>query len=521
MSLRKPFSAASSPVLQSAIPLLDALEGFFRSRSSAVYLVGGFLRDVLLDRPSRDVDLAVTGDAVALARSLARLLGGTLVPLDEAHSIARVVLPLKEGGKGTSATWQVDLASFSQGIERDLARRDFTIDALALPLDDALRGSFGEALVDPFGGLSDLATSKVKAVSPQVFQDDPVRLLRGVRLAAQLGFSLDQDTQRLARRDAHLVSSVAPERLRDELLKTLAEPGASAHLRLLDDLGLLCRLIPELEVARGVTQPKEHYWDVFYHCLETSGCVERVTSEAGRAGDRVLSWVPWHTSLETYFQEEVSDGHNRRTIIKLAGLLHDIAKPATRTIEPGGRMRFFGHDSQGAKISEGILRRLRLSSRGVHLVSTMIEHHLRPTQMNQGVDMPTRRATYRYFRDVADAAIDTLYLNLADYLSAKGPVVEDLEDWRGHCDLIGHILHQGLQKEGTPQSIPRLVDGHTLMQALGLFPGPDVGRLLDAIHEAQGSGEVITREEALDLARRLLKEEDSKGSSEMPHPGVE
>ena len=504
MSLLRPFAVSASPALQSAVPLLHALGDFLRSRSSDTYLVGGFLRDVFLGRPSRDLDLAVTGDAMILARDLADLLGGSFVPLDEEHSIARVVLPSEEREKGTGARWQVDLASFSQGIESDLARRDFTIDALALPLDDALKDSIQAGLLDPFGGLSDLADSRVRAVSPQVFQDDPVRLLRGVRLAAQLGFSLDPETQVLAKRDAHLVSSVAPERLRDELLKTLAEPGASAHMRLLDELGLLCRLIPELEEARGVTQPPEHYWDVFYHCVEAPGCVERVTDGSDRAGDKVLSCIPWHPSLETYFQEEVSDGHNRRTIIKLAGLLHDISKPATKTIEPNGRLRFIGHDKEGAIVSEDILRRLRLSGRGIHLVSTMIEHHLRPTQMTQGVDMPTRRATYRYFRDVADAAIDTLYLNLADYMSAKGPKIEDMEDWQGHCNLIGYILDKGLQEEGAPQRTAVVIDGNALMQALALPTGPLVGRLLEAIHEAQGAGEITSREDALDLARRLL-----------------
>ncbi|MBF8268235.1 MAG: hypothetical protein HW388_1743 [Dehalococcoidia bacterium] len=395
------------------------------------------------------------------------------------------------------------MASFAGDITQDMARRDFTVDALALSLDDAPKELPGDGLIDPFGGRSDVATATVRAVSGRAFRDDPARLMRAVRLVAQLGFSLDGDTQQLIKRDAHLLSTVAPERLRDELLKTLAEPGASHHLRLMDDLGLLCRLIPELEAARGVAQPKEHHWDVFYHSLEAAGQVERVTWEKGRAGDEVLSHVPWHPSLEAYFEEEVSDGHARRTIIKLAGLLHDIAKPATRTIEPNGRMRFLGHDTQGARVSEGVLRRLRLSSRGIHQVSTMIEHHLRPTQMNQAVELPTRHAIYRYFRDVGEVAIDTLYLNLADYLAAKGPDIE-LEDWRGHCRLIVHILQQGLEGEAAPQRMPRLVDGHALMEALGLSPGPLVGRLLEAIQEAQGAGEVKTGQEALELARRLM-----------------
>jgi poly(A) polymerase len=456
-----------------------------------------------MGRPTRDIDLAVQGDALSLARELAEETGGTFVLLDEAHTIARVVLPPEWGGEGGLIRKQVDLASFDGDIAQDLARRDFTIDALALSLEDALYDSPEDRLVDPFGGLADLATATVRAVSNRSFQDDPARLLRGVRLAAQLGFSLDQDTHQLIKRDSHLLPTVAPERLRDELLKTLAEHKASHYMRLMDDLGLLCRLIPELEAARGVAQPKEHYWDVFYHCLETPGEVERVTTEKGRAGDETISYAPWHPSLEAHFDEEVSDGHTRRTLIKLAGLLHDVSKPATKTIEPTGRIRFFGHDTQGAEVCQEILRRLRLSSRGIHLITTMVRHHLRPTQMSQGVELPTPRATYRYFRDLGEAAIDTLYLNMADYLAAKGPSIE-IDDWQGHCRLIGHILHKGLDQDGAPQKTHRLVDGHLLIEALGLSPGPLVGRLLEAIQEAYGAGEIATQEEALQLASRLV-----------------
>lgn len=503
--------------------MLHALRDFFSRREVTAYLVGGFLRDAFLGRPTRDIDLAVNGDVLLLAKELAEHTGGTFVLLDETRAIARVVLSSELGDVGGLKRKQVDMGPFGGDITRDMARRDFTIDALALSLDDALDetlvGGGGiikktnnkkitkvAKIVDPFDGLADLSAATVRAVSDHAFQDDPVRLLRAVRLVAQLGFSLDRGTIDLIKRDSHLLSNVASERLRDELLKTLAEPDPSPHLRLMDDLGLLCRLIPELEVARGVEQPKEHYWDVFYHCLETPSHVDRLMTEEDRAGDEIISYSPWHTSLEEYFEEEVSDGHTRRTIVKLAGLLHDVSKPATRTIEDTGRMRFIGHDVQGAEVCREVLRRLRLSSRGIHLISTMVRHHLRPTQMSHGDNMPSPRATYRYFRDLGEAAIDTLYLNMADYLAAKGPSIET-DDWQGHCRLIDHILHRGLDQEGLPQKMPRLVDGHMLMEVLGLPPGAQVGRVLEAIQEAHGAGEITTREEALHLARRLVAAE--------------
>jgi len=503
------------------LTLLQALRDFFSHRQVTTYLVGGFLRDALLERLTLDVDVAVKGDAISLAKDLAKEMGGTFVLLDEVRAFARVVLP----SEWAEEEWipkmglQIDLASFAGDIEQDMARRDFTIDALALSLDDALAVEWGEVvtkkgikkkLIDPFDGLADLAATTIRAVSGHAFQDDPVRLLRGVRLVAQLDFSLDRSTRELIERDSHLLSTVAPERLRDELLKILAEPEASLHVRLMDDMGLLCRLIPELEAARGVEQPKEHYWDVLYHCLETPGYVERLTTEKGRAGDDTISHSPWHPSLEAYFDEEVSDGHTRRTIVKLAGLLHDISKPATKAIEPTGRIRFLGHDTQGAEVCQEVLGRLRLSSRGVHLITTMVRHHLRPTQMSHGVELPSPRATYRFFRDLGEAAIDTLYLNMADYLAAKG-INLDIDDWQCHCRLIDHILHWGLDQEVMPQKTPRLIDGHLLMGALGLYPGVQVGRLLSAIQEAHGAGEIGTQEEALQLARRLVDTEQLAG----------
>ena len=496
--------------------MLRDLAEFFEARSVTAYLAGGSIRDALLGRQPGDIDIAVDGDAISLGRELANATGGSFVSLNEAHAAARVVLPEGSAGQGQSARTHVDLTSFQGDINQDLARRDFTIDALALPLHDAVGETPYDRLVDPLGGLADLAAGALRPASDRAFRDDPVRLMRGVRLTAQFGLSLDDNATQLARRDSHLLTTVAPERLRDELLKTIAEPDASRHIRLMDDLGLLCRLIPELEEARDVVQPPEHYWNVFYHCVEAPGALEQVTDKAAIAAIEVLACVPWHPSLDTYFDEEFSDGHTRRTIIKVGCLLHDISKPATKTVEPTGRIRFIGHDAQGGEVSDAILRRLRFSSRATHLVSTMIRHHLRPTQMRQGVEMPTQRAIYRYFRDLESAAVDTLYLNLADYMSAKGPKIVDAQDWEGHCRLIGHILHEGLRDRTDFRIKPRLVDGHLLMKNLGLRPGPELGRLLEAIEEAQGAGEISTREEALALAGRLL-EDPFAGTSKDPN----
>ena len=472
------------------------LRDFFASRGTEAYLVGGIVRDALLGRATDDIDVAVAGDARGLGGELASFLGGRPVLLDETRDIVRVVVP---SGEGVS---HMDLSPMPDGIAADLERRDFTVDAMAVPLPDASDGDGWRDLIDPHGGLSDLRAGMIRSMDESVFEADPARLMRGPRLAAQLRFGIAEETRRQIQRRAHIVTMVAPERIRDELLKLLAESGAAASLRLLDELGLLCRVVPELASAKGVVQPKEHYWDVFDHLVETVASVEGVV-EAQPDGDAPAVDSAIQAGLPAgYFAQEASDGHTRLTLLKLAGLLHDVAKPATKTVESSGRIRFLGHHSEGAEMAQTILRRLRLSGHGVGLVRAMVQHHLRPGQMSQKGELPTGRAIYRYFRDAGDAAIDTLYLNMADYLAARGPYLQR-DEWLEYLRVIGHILREGLDTKA-PESLPKLIDGHDIMAEFSVGPGPRIGTLLDIVQEAQSSAEIATKEEALELVKSRL-----------------
>ena len=467
---------------------------FLKTREVTAYLVGGWLRDALLGRESGDVDLLVQGDAHALARTLADSLEGAYVPLHDAPDIARVVVGA-EGGE----SWTLDLSSLEVPLAEDLARRDFTMNALALPLERLEGGWSKQDVIDPLGGLGALQEGLVRVVSDRVFREDPVRLLRAIRLAAQLGFRIEPATLELMEQDAPLLEGTAGERVRDEFLKTLAVQGATLHLRLMDQVGLLCRVLPELEAGKGVEQPREHhYWDVFYHNVETPGMVERLLDREGAAGDDALSLTPWDPALDGHFTAEVCDGFSHGVFLKLAGLLHDVGKPAAKSVEPSGRIRFLEHNQMGAPMAGAALRRLRVGGRGVRLVEAMVRHHLRPGQLSQAGELPTRRAVYRYYRDLAEAALDTLYLNLADYLAARGPDLE-MEDWRSRCQAIAMVLEA---PEETAARLPlRLLEGHDLMETFHLQPGPLIGRVLEVVREAQAVGEVTTREEALALAR--------------------
>ena len=490
---------AHSPGSQNAT-ILSNLKDYLRGRSLPAFVVGGYIRDSLRGLHTRDVDLAVHGDAISLSREMADALGGAFMPLSHAHQNARVALPSPDG------PWLIDVSSIQGDILTDLGRRDFTVDAMALPIADWDTPGWEDRILDPFDGRRDIARRIIQALGPSVFRDDPARLLRAVRLAAKLGFQIDVDTRDSISRHAHLLPEAAGERVRDELLTILSLDEAKTHLETLDELGLLYCIIPELGTTKGVQQPKEHYWDVFGHSINAVEGVERLTSR--REGDPIADLAPWSEEMEERFSQEVSDGHTRRTVLKVAALLHDIAKPQTRMMDDTGRTRFFGHHSLGASMSGPILQRLRMSNRGVEMVSGMVEYHLRPGQISQGDELPTSRAVYRYFRDVGEVATDTLYLSLGDHLAARGPDL-DMAGWQRHVDTVAHVLEVGAGVQAQERS-PRLIAGHDVIKEFHLAPGPLIGELLESVAEAQATGEVDSPDGALAWVRNKLEVPDTE-----------
>jgi len=477
------------------LTLLAAISRVLAEREVESYLVGGFVRDVVLGRETSDIDIAVAQDAPEIASRIAGELGGKDVLLDEVNRVARVIMDDGE--------WQVDLATFTGGIEQDLARRDFTIDAMAVDLSRITAGAAGVQVIDPFGGLADIERGVIRAVTETAFEVDAVRLLRALRLAAELGFSIDSQTEDIIRRCAYLISGVAGERIREELLRLLAVSQPGQFLPYFDGLGLLTALIPELVPLKGVEQPREHFRDVFGHTLAAVEAVDFILRRGDweYAGDEVLAVVPWSNILAEYFEQEVSSGSTRRLMLKMAALLHDTAKPQTKTVEASGKIRFLGHGEEGAVIAADVLERLRFSTREIKLAETIVKHHLRPGQMSN-VGLPTARAIYRYFRDTGDAGIDILFFSLADHLATRGPHLER-EAWFEHAQTVAYVMEQRSEQASlvTP---PKLVDGHDLMSIFGMKPGPGMGGLLEAVREAQAAGEVTTREEALSYIREHL-----------------
>ena len=473
--------------------LLTQLADYLKKQDVHAWLVGGFVRDALLGRDTADIDIAVDTDVLKIAPELADSLQGKFVLLDEVNRIGRIII----------ADWTIDVASFSGKIEDDLTRRDFTINAMAVDLNRFTAANSRKVkLIDPYNGRLDLDLGIIKMVTATVFQDDPVRLLRAVRLAAELDFSIENKAKVEIARAAPLIAGVPGERIREELLRLLNTSHGGHVFADMEKTGLLTALIPELSPLKGVEQPKEHHWDVFEHSINTVNTVDYILHRGiwDYQSKSVLAAVPWTEATAQYFDQPVSSGSTRRSLLKLAALLHDISKPQTKAFDDNGRMRFLGHPETGAEIVERILERLRFSTKEIKLVSTMVKYHLRPTQMSQD-DLPTSRAIYRYFRDAGDAAIDTLYLSLADHLATRGPVL--LRDhWEYHTKLVTYILREHFQQKKTAPI--KLVDGNDLINLFGMKPGAKMGELLESIREAQAAGEVTDREAALEFVRKYL-----------------
>jgi poly(A) polymerase len=374
---------------------------------------------------------------------------------------------------------------------------------MAIGLDSIIKDAVASKIIDPLGGLLDIKHKVIKATSNSIFKEDPVRLMRAIRLAAELNFTISPETKDLMRQNCHLINTVAGERVREELLKLLAKTNSSRFLLYMDNIGLLTALIPELSASKRVEQPREHQWDVFNHSIKVVDAVDFLFRKGNwqYTNKEVLNYVPWSAELEKHFSTKVNSGSNRRLLLKLAALLHDIAKPQTKMINTKGRIRFLGHPMQGVPIAATVLEKIRFSTKEIKLITAIVRYHLRPVQVSHG-ELPTHRAVYRYFRDTDDAAIDILFFSLADHLATRGRSL-NIIGWQHHAAIVKYLLNQNLkQKRGV--IIPKLISGHDLIKNFNLKPGPRIGMILEAVREAHACREITTKDEALAYVNHLL-----------------
>jgi poly(A) polymerase len=464
-----------------AAPLVALARRALEGEGAEVWIAGGAVRDAALGREVTDLDLAVAGDPERAAKAVAREGDGHAFELSAEFATWRAV--------ARDRSWQVDATALrGETIEADLAARDFTLGAVAVPLA-------GGEPIDPYGGLGDLERRLLRVVAEDSFRTDPLRLLRAARIAADLGLTVDPGTVALARAEAQLAAEPAGERQLAELRRLIGGPDPLRGMALFDELGLTAVVLPELEALRGVEQGPNHHLDVHGHTLAVLEQTLEVESDLERfAGERAAE-------TRDLLDEPLADGMSRGTALRFGALLHDIGKPATRG-ERDGYVTFIGHDGAGVEIVAGICRRLRASSRLTRHLQGLTLHHLRLGFLVHEAPLPQRRV-HEYLRATEPVAADVTLLTVADRLSARGsgPFATE-EAIEAHLSLARQMLAAALDwhRQGPPEPLLR---GDELAAELGIAPGPELGDLLAEIEAAQYAGEIGTREEAVDRARRV------------------
>ncbi len=427
-----------------------------------LYLVGGALRDIMLCRPPQDFDFAVAGSAIEFAHQFASRIRGKLVILSEEDDEARVVYRRKIifdfNGLG------------KESIEKDLLRRDFTINALALKLPA------GEYIIDPYGGQEDIKRKLIRPVTDNSLARDPLRLLRAFRLALELGFTIDPAVEHQGATVS--LARTAPERIGMEFMRILNTSGATDCIKRLIALGRLAEIIPEMSALLEEPELREH-------TLRTFIKIEEVLSAPG-----------FFSRFQPEWNSYLTQDPPRAPLLKLAGLLHDIAKPHTRFVNESGETHFYGHDSLGARLAVKIgYERLRLSRLQVRILRTLVKEHMRLHLLATAPEL-SDRAIRRFFRDLGSEALGLMLLCYADGWATAGRTIH-LED------TITRMLNQQ-RMENARRRIKRLVTGDDLI-ALGMKPGPVFKVILQELEDLQVEGKITTKEEGIEYLKSYLK----------------
>ncbi len=437
------------------------------------WLVGGSVRDLMLGRPVTDIDLVVEGDPGRAARELARTRGGSPFPLSERHGAWRVVA---EG-------YTIDVTASRGTIAEDMGQRDFTLNAMAVPLA-------GGELVDPFGGRGDLDARILRIVSERVFDDDPLRLLRLARLSRELNLEIDDATAERARQRAELADRPAGERTYMEVRRLLGLDDPAAGLRLLATLGLLEPVLPELAATRGVEQSEFHHLDVFDHTLAVVDTAADIAAHPGH-------YLPaFGDAIAEELARPVGDGMDEAAALRFGAIFHDIRKPQTRTVSEG-RISFMGHDREGADAATAVLRRWHASTAVERFCRMLVREHLRPGFMVRERPLD-RRAAYRYLQATEPYPLASLVVSLADRLATRGVRVR-ARYHRAHAETTDELIGLVLSLHADPPE--PLLRGDEIARIAGAG-GARIGELVSALAEEQAAGVVVTREQAVEFVSR-------------------
>lgn len=446
------------------------------SYDNDIYLVGGTVRDFYMGKESVDRDIIVMDeDARDFALRLADLFKATFVSLDEENKIYRLVLPDKIN--------YIDVTNpIENSLEKDLMRRDLTINAIAVNIRSG-------DVVDISGGITDIKNKLINYVSELNFVDDPLRLLRVYRFQSLLGFELSPETIDAVCRYSDLIHNPAVERVNYELMRLFNGEFADKALENMNKTWILEEIFPFVKELKQVPANSHHHLDLFHHSIET---VRQITEIYNNSSDEV----------KQHLDRIDFGGLPRIAHLRLAGFMHDIGKFSTWTIEEDtGRHRFIKHDDVGSKMAAKILKKLNFSNKQIDYITLMVRNHIYPSSVMQSPQI-TEKTMMRYIRKMEDNSIDAIILAQADRLSARGPEITDAVVEK-NINSLNMLLKYYLEVRDTLEPLPKLLSGVDVMEILNLKPSPELGKVMNALQEAQMSGDVTTKDEAVDYIKSI------------------
>ena len=436
------------------------------------YIVGGFVRDILMNKKSPDRDLILCGcDVEKFSRELADKLNAHFIELDSVNKIYRIVLENK-----------IDYIDITMPIEndfeKDIKRRDLTINAIAYNLKTS-------EIIDLVGGVDDIKNKKIKGICDKNFEDDPLRLLRIFRFYAKTGFEIDESLIELSKKLYKHINEPAKERVTVELLKMFEGKYCDLALLKLDECGLLEEIFPIYKEVKKIPPNSHHHLDLIHHLIESVRQVQMIYEKSSEEVKNYLETIKYGSVQELAF-------------LKLATFLHDIGKPSCWTIEEDTlRHRFIKHDEIGSKLVVPILKDLKFSKKQIQYVQTLIKYHIYPSSMVSAEDV-TDKAFMKFYRKMEGYVIDLIILAMADRLSARGEkITEDIVN--KNINALTKLLSDYLEMRKDIKPLEKLLDGRDIMELLKIKQGPKLGEIINALKEAQISGNVTTKEEAVEF----------------------
>lgn len=460
-----------------------------KDTNTEVYVVGGYIRDVLLKKKSLDIDLTISKSVETFAKKLAKNIKGKCFVLHSDLQVYRVAV------LNNPELEYIDI-SLMQGknIKADLSRRDFTINALAVDINNF--NNIKKNVIDYFSGIKDLKNKEIKVVSKNVFVDDPLRMLRVFRFASEYNFKINKQTLSLIKKCSSKISLVAGERIKNELFRILNNKISSKYLAMMDDVKLLEAIFPVItKMKKSAKNFYYHPKGLFQHCFQTYEALENILSKFSKYFSQSKDM------LEQHLNKNFSENVNRKNLLKFIAIFHDCAKPESAK-RMDNKMRFLGHEELGAKKTAQIMKYLRMSNKEIDFAKAIISEHMRPSNLAKS-EVITNRAQMRLFRDIKENTPDLLILAMSDWHSYKTLKIYSKKVLKQQEKSVAKLIFNYFDFiNNKPKD--KVLDGNILMKEFHLKPGKIIGELLLLINNAYEEGRIQDKTQALKFAKAQL-----------------